>query len=631
MALTRLEWVTLISMIILASILRLGYPGVNSFASDEARVSLLALQTVREGDIATNGISSSSGARNLPLSVYAFALPYVVSSDPLFATQWVGFWNVLTVVGVWWLARRVWGAWGAWLCGMVLACAPFAVFFSRNIWTQNFLIPLTVFWLLCAYCAFTSVRHKRLFFIGGAVFLASIAFQIHAAGITLIPLTLWFIVRDAWWRNWWVILVSATLAGIFLIPFLQQALCCHPELISEYTQTLGQGERRITPDALQFTTQIAINYGWHYLALGDSDTVARWIPLAIITGLTVLIAFFAWAWRGMPSPHAKTRELFVLALIIPILFFSVQSAPVRLHYLLPTLPIIALAMGAITRLPKQTVYALSIIIASITLVWSGQILASLAILDTQLVPNGMGMSLEVVRNTAQQLPKDRPIMVLTQSDDVVTRGEPATWATLLWDTPHRVIGGWTTLILPNEATTLFTDVNGMPAWEEVQVAGLATNEQTIQIFEAAPPSFWVSYTPQPLVGYTALDAPIVFENGLALVAWRYRVISGRLRISLVYNVVNTPPAVTIQQFTHLRTATTLDGAPPLTADIPLGAHNWRVGDTVISMADFLTFETDMEYWLDVGQYDLASGTRFGRQNGGDSVRLGAFVVQVSSG
>jgi hypothetical protein len=151
------------------------------------------------------------------------------------------------------------------------------------------------------------------------------------------------------------------------------------------------------------------------------------------------------------------------------------------------------------------------------------------------------------------LPKERPIMVLTQSDDVVNRGEPATWATLLWDTPHRVIGGWTTLILPNEATTLFTDVNGMPAWEEVQVAGLAQDAQTIQIFAEAPPSFWVSYTPQPLVGYTALDAPIVFESGLELVAWRYRVISGRLRVSLVYNVVAIPPNVTIQQFTHLRT------------------------------------------------------------------------------
>jgi hypothetical protein len=55
MALTRLEWVALISMIILAGVLRLGYPSVNSFASDEARVSLLALQTVRDGNLATNG------------------------------------------------------------------------------------------------------------------------------------------------------------------------------------------------------------------------------------------------------------------------------------------------------------------------------------------------------------------------------------------------------------------------------------------------------------------------------------------------------------------------------------------------------------------------------------------------
>jgi hypothetical protein len=48
------------------------------------------------------------------------------------------------------------------------------------------------------------------------------------------------------------------------------------------------------------------------------------------------------------------------------------------------------------------------------------------------------------------------------------------------------------------------------------------------------------------------------------------------------------------------------------------------------MADFLTFETGVEYWLDVGQYDLASGARFARQDGADSVRLGAFEVQSPS-
>jgi hypothetical protein len=240
--------------------------------------------------------------------------------------------------------------------------------------------------------------------------------------------------------------------------------------------------------------------------------------------------------------------------------------------------------------------------------------------------NGMSTSLEVVRETADSLPKDKPIMVLTQSDDVTSRGEPATWAVLLWDTPHRIVGGWTTLMLPDTPATLFTDVNGMPAWEEVQAAGLARDEQTIQILESSPPAYFVAYNGEPLQGYTALESPTVFSNGLELVAWRSRVISGRLRISTVYRVTGNPPQATIQQFTHLRTADTLDGPPPLTADIPLSAQNWRAGDTIIGIADFLEYQTGIDYWLDIGQYDLATGVRFTHAEG-DSIRLGPFEVE----
>jgi predicted membrane-bound mannosyltransferase len=65
----RWERAALISVLILAGVLRLGYVGVNPFASDEARVSLLALKMARQGEIAINGISSSTGARNLPASI----------------------------------------------------------------------------------------------------------------------------------------------------------------------------------------------------------------------------------------------------------------------------------------------------------------------------------------------------------------------------------------------------------------------------------------------------------------------------------------------------------------------------------------------------------------------------------
>lgn len=628
---SRIEWVAIICVFVLAGVLRLGYPGVNAFASDEARVSLSALQMARDGQLATVGISSSSGARNFPASIYAFVLPYGLSTDPLVATQWVGAWSLGAVVGVWWLARRAWGAIAALVAALFIATAPFAVFFSRNIWTQNFLVPLATFWLVCAMLALTSRGRWRLFGIGGAVFLGGLAFQIHAAGIVLIPATLWLIARDGWWRQGFVILAGGVMALILLMPFLYEAHCCHPELISEYSQALGQGQRVGSAAALQFTAQIGVNYGWHYLALGDGDTMARVVPLAVVAAALLLSGMAGFTRTAVQNPAPASHKLVELSLVLlslPIAFFSFQSAPVRLHYLLPTLPALALLAGCAVNLFSHRVWQGMVISAAtaLALIWSAQIVTSLSILDRQLVTNGMGIPLAVVRDTAHALPKDKPIIVLTQSDDVTTRGEPATWAVLLWDTPHRVVSGWTTLILPHTPTTLFSDVNGMPAWEEIEAAGLAADAYTIQSFEQAPPGNYVTYDAQPLTGYTALEAPIQFSSGLSLVAWRARVISGRLRISTVYRVTAEPPPGTLQQFTHLRTADTLTGAPPATADISLSAQQWQVGDTLIGIADFLQYDAAAEYWLDIGQYDLATGVRSVRVDGGDTLRLGAFTL-----
>src|SRR5688572_10999154 len=121
---TRLEGAAVVAVIVLAAILRLGYAGVNPFASDEARLSVLALEMGREGHPIRTGIPNSAGSRNLPASVYAFVPPYIVSTDPLFATQYVGVLNILAVFGLWWITRHGFGAWSAWIAALFAASAP---------------------------------------------------------------------------------------------------------------------------------------------------------------------------------------------------------------------------------------------------------------------------------------------------------------------------------------------------------------------------------------------------------------------------------------------------------------------------------------------------------------------------
>jgi 4-amino-4-deoxy-L-arabinose transferase-like glycosyltransferase len=647
-------------VLIWASVMRLGWWGVGSFASDEARLSWLALRMARGGELITSGITSSAGARNLPASVYAFVPPYAISTDPLVATLFVGVLNVLAVWGVMHLAyhlalqlgandtRAHWAGIGA---GLFLASHPFAVFFSRNIWTQNLLLPMAVALLVLVWLADRTQGKRRWWAILSATLVAGVAFQVHLAGISLLLVWALAVWQGRWWRGWLArsaVLVGIVLSALTLAPFLISALTTSPHYITEYTQALGEGERALTTLAGEHTLRIAVGYDWNYLALGELGDVGEANAiLALSTGAVLLLG------GGLllaQIRHAERRApiwMVMLVIVAPILVFSLGSTPPRLHYALGALAGFALLVGVTWahegRFLRWGAIVITLIITSI---WSVQSITSLMQISGKTAPNGLGATLQSVRDPIQSAiadakqegGTDTPLIILTQSDDIATRGEPATWAVLAWDDVTaqnaRILGGWYTLILPTANTdtpfTLLTDVDGMPAWEEAQFwADTYDAELTAYTPHIAPPIYrWhfagISDDALP-DAYTRLDTPIVFESGLTLIAYQTRLISGRYRVSLVYRVEAIPEGRTIQQFTHLRLPDNGDGTPDFISDLPLSKQNWREGDTLISMADFFLPDDvpmDTPFLIDTGQYRLEDGVRFGREDGeGDFVRV----------
>ncbi len=83
---TKSELIALLAILLLAAGLRFAYPGVSSFAMDEAHISLDALRMARGGEFVMAGQPSSVDIPFFPASVWLFALPYAVSPDPLVAT-----------------------------------------------------------------------------------------------------------------------------------------------------------------------------------------------------------------------------------------------------------------------------------------------------------------------------------------------------------------------------------------------------------------------------------------------------------------------------------------------------------------------------------------------------------------
>lgn len=650
---SRLEWVAVIAVLVLAAGLRLGYPGVNPFAADEARVSVLALQMARGEQFITQGIASSAGTANLPASVYVFVPPYRLTADPLAATQYVGVLNVLAVIGLWWLVRRTFGAQSAFVAALFLASAPYAVFFSRNIWTQNLLVPFAVGWLISAHLALTTSHGRtRRLSIAGAVVLAGVAFQVHLAGLALVLGTLYAFLRGRWWRHLGACVVGAGLAALPLLPFVYRAVCCAPELVSAYVQS--SGDNTLDAQAIALMGKLALNRGWDYLAAGDLAAHGSWALPQLLSGVLVGLGMMGivrrvWAHRPRPESQAHEEtgaracpprrsgeateawrltliELTLILLIAPIVLFTYQRAPVRLHYLLTALPALALMVGLSVLLPWHKGKGIAALMLFLAVLWSGQILHSLALANAQVAPNGINTPLKVRRDVAYSLPPDGVAVMHTQTEDYRNRGEPAIWKVLFWDRPHRVANGWATLILPPEPAHLMYEIDHYDAWHEIHHNGLM-DERLIR-YDPLPGA--QEHYNQPYDGatvpanYTRLASPVMFDNGLQLLGWEARQAGGLLRVAVLYEAWRDPtPHVTLQQFTHLRIAENREAAQPdLTADSPL-TDAWRAGDRIVALASARPDVETATFHITVGQYLLETGQRLTTEDGRDSIELGA--------
>lgn len=623
-----LEALALLAILALAAWLRFGWIGVNSFAFDEARLSLISLRMARGGEFASLGMPSSAGVPNLPGAAWLFALPYALSTDPLIATWFVGLLSLLAVIGAWWLARRAWGAWAGLAAALYLAASPYAVLYSRSVWAQDLLPSLAVLWLALAFLAIDS---RRRWALALHIFVAGFAVQVHFAGAALALGSLYLFVRFRWWRQIVPVLVGGALVLLtFTPPAL--ALLNNADVASRFGGAVGS-PAQIDLSALDALLQMAFGVEWGYLAAGDVELGVETNVLALLIVLVAGIAAVGFALyrqreTGEPSRAALLSELALVLLLAPVIAFLRHSTPVFLHYLLPALPAVALIAGASTQVIRRRWSLLPLFLLGMTAaVWTAHLAAHLDIAGRSETPNGLGTPLGLLRDAAYSVPDELPVLLFTHGDDPNVDGEAAVFEALWWGRPHRIVQGESVLILPPEPATLMATLAPFQAWEELEAAGLAQNVIEFPRREGALPFVATLYDGQSEpTGFTPLEPPIRFEDGTQLEGWRWRWVGPRLRISTLWRVIEPPTGATFQQFHHLRTEATREGEPYQGADVPLSVYRWREGDHVIVMGDFFDVPPG-EYTVDIGHYTLPDIARIPRTDGGELVTLGSFIVE----
>jgi len=623
----RRERLALLAVLLLAAALRLGWPGVNSFAYDEAQLSLLALQTARGGAAVRVGMPSSAGVPNLPAAAWVYSLPYALSPDPLVATLFTGALNVAVVAGVWALARSAWGGGAGLLAALYLAALPYGALYARSVWAQDLLPALGLFWGWSAYRAALTGSRAAL---AAHIFAAGFAFQVHFAGAALILPTLYCAVRWRWWRRPLALLLGGGLALLALLPFAYEAACCRPDLLAQFSGVLGGGAV-FSLDGARELLRLGLGWAWGYLLLGahqppDSPLLAAAVGLTLLAGVVGLTRLL----RSAPRGGRTLAEITAVWLLAGPLFFLRHSTPVHLHYHLAALPALALLVGAGTHaLGSGWRRWLPVLPAGLAaLAWSAQLAGGLALAGQIETPNGLGTPLAHTRAAAYGLPDDRPALFFTHGGDPAVDGEAAVFAALWWGRSYRVFPGESLLVLPAAPAYLMATLAPFQAWEELVDGGLAQDAGTFPRREGALPFVYTAYDGRSLPsGFALLDAPVALANGAQLEGWKARMVGPRLRISTLWRVRETPPAGVYQQFHHLRSAAALDGQPLAIADVPLAADRWRTGDRLVVMGDFWA-DAGGPFWVDVGHYTLPDVARIPRADGGADglIRLGPFTA-----
>lgn len=637
-SIARFEIAAIVAILGLAAVLRFGWLGVNGFAWDEARISLDALRMARGGEFVLAGQPSSVDIPFFPASVWLFAIPFAISPDPLFATLTVAFVSLLTVVGVWLLARRL-GVLAGLSAALYMAASPYAVFYGRSIWQPNLLAPLALAWLLAWWQSRQRAGRGGLIAAGVVGLIGTLTVQVHFAGAALAAATLYAAVRHYRGRKLVAVIVGGGIGLLAAVPYFYYITVVDPRVLDRFGGLLGSAAAVYDGQGFDNLIRLALAWDWGFLGLGDGDTFSRTPIIAALVGAVLVLGAVAlvrclWIRRKRsPTETAALTEMIIVAVLISPLFFIRHSSPVLIHYQLISLPAAAVLFGASTTLVSnrawlgRIVRGLPLVVGiALAAVWATQIGLTLDQASSERPANSaLSSILSESRNAA--LTPSPPLLFFTHGDDPAQDGEVAVFDALLWERDHRILNGDALLILPPYPATLMATLAPFQMWEEMEADGLARDPVAYPRREGALPFVAARYDGQTLPSGFSPVSPLRFADGSTLIGWRARYVGPRLRISTLWHVEDEAAPGTYQQFQHLRAADALEGDPLLVSDVGLSRNTWQVGDYVIVMADFFDAPADGALFVDVGHYTLPDLARVPITDGDESwTRLGPFSL-----
>jgi hypothetical protein len=558
--LQRWQAASFIAILVVATILRVGWPRLTEFKFSEARLEALALELTREGRVPLVGVPSSAGFDHSPLSVYLYAPAFLLTTNPIPATIYGGLVGAAAVVLCWRLGRR-WpggGLLSAAVAALLLTASPWAVAFSRKIWQVTFmpLLSLAFAGLVVAALVLSDAQtqqsarlgnrsgprqHQRISWkLAGALVVLAVLIQVHPSAIELVPaLVLWLIlfrhrVQLA------SLAVGAGLGALTTLPFLLHQFLSNWPVLAALRALPGA---KWDLSALGLTWEAITGKGIYVLA-GESQAALALVPqltsILNLIGLLVVTMGLVLAWRAVrhwqsadvaSSQQAGVDLILLSWLVVPVVFNLRHSFPLHLHFFALILPAAYLVVGrgvqaiadawrplTLGRWVSRTLTALILLMAGTEIV----VLALMGrFVDTHPTAGGFGTPLGDYLEVTEKLVAAATeagaaeVLVVGEGDSPVVDEAPAIYSVLLrGELPHRFVNGRTAAVFPAvPAVALLVPPAGLAVeWYQTWPSRDLVQDHRVVFLDGT----W------PAAGLQPVSGPRLFETGIEVQSYDWQ-------------------------------------------------------------------------------------------------------------
>ena len=632
----------LAAILLLATILRIGWPKLTEFKFSEARLEALALEVTQEGRLPLVGVPSSAGFDHSPISVYLYLPAFLFTTDPIPATIYGGLMGVSAVALCWWLGRR-WpggGHFAAPISALLLAVNPWLVVFSRKIWQVAFVPLLTLAFIGLVISALVegpesrplegqrtqvSPRQWRL---SWAIVVYALLVQVHPSAASLAPaLVLWLVV---FWRRVKIgpLLLGAMLGGLTAVPFLVHQIQTDWPVLSAL-RSLPEAAWDLL--AARLTWEVITGRSIHALAgtaypllktvpnLGWVFNFVGWLAVGACLGL---LGRMITCWRAteIARRQATQVDLVLLSwLAVPILFNLRHSLELHLHFFALVAPAAFLLIGRAAELGFSMVQSRTfeqrrprrwarlwpilgvIVFGALASAQVAALVMMARFVATHDTPGGFGTPLggylEIADRVieAADVTGAAEVLVVGQGDSIVVDATPAIFDVLLRDRiAYRFVDGESTAVFPlHPALALLTPAPGAVAgWYAAQpTQDLGDGYRLVTLDGSSPQE-----------GLSAVSGARTFQNGVELQGYTWELTQqSQGRFWLMWQVLWLDPGDT-HFFVHLSDTSEQSWGQQDSEGYPL--EHRRKGDRVVSVFDITAEEnaSPTPYWARIGLY-----------------------------